>query len=80
MPDPVQQGEERPRAVPDRVEPDVYGHIDYFDGATTHHLSIGIEDPEADIVLSRSGWMSKHPFDHPRFSTEDERAAAGWTW
>jgi hypothetical protein len=61
-------------------ESEVYGHIDYFDGIKTRHLSIAVEDHAADIVLSHAGYVTKHPFDAPRDSTEEERAAVGWTW
>lgn len=67
-------------SVPDWPVPDVYGHIDFWDGTKTRRLSIDVEPADTDIVLSRNGWVVKHPFDHPRDSTEEERAAVGWTW
>jgi len=72
--------------VPGRPVPNVYGQIDFFDGASTHRLTIGVYygGPLAsytdDIVIARSGRIMRHPFDHPRDSTEEERAAVGWTW
>jgi len=59
---------------------DVYGHVDYFDGMRTHRLTIDVQPADADIVLSPNGRVLKHPFDAPRESTEEERAAVGWTW
>jgi hypothetical protein len=72
----------QPRSVPDQpeAEADVYGDIEFFDGIRTHRLSITVEDPSADVVLSRSGWVVQHPFRSSRESTEEERAAVGWTW
>lgn len=72
-------------AVPDRPEPDVYGHIDFFDGIKTCRLTVEVDYdrdgcPGADIVIEPSGWVLRHPFDAPRESTEEERAAVGWTW
>lgn len=74
------------RAVPDRQDPDVYGHIDLFDGVNTRRLSIAVSynletigRPE-DVLLSPNGWVLKHPFEACRMSTEEERAAVGWTW
>lgn len=68
------------RSVPDRPDPEVYGHIDYWTGIETRRLTIDVEPADADIVLSHNGRVLKHPFDSPRESTEDERAAVGWTW
>lgn len=75
------------RAVPDRQDPDVYGHIDFFDGVKTHRLSIAeyhggsLDDYPEDIILSRACQrVLRHPYDVPRESTEEERAAVGWTW
>lgn len=73
------------KSVPDRPDPDVYGHIDFFDGVKTRRLTIEVDYARdgrggVDIVLDPAGWVIRHPFDAPRDSTEDERAAVGWTW
>lgn len=74
------------RAVPDRPEPDVYGHVEFWDGVETHKLSIGVYlggDPSKyteDVLLDPHGWVLRHRWDRDRMSTEEERAAVGWTW
>lgn len=61
------------------------GHIDFFNGIETRRLSIEVDYdrdgcPGADIVLDPNGWVQRHPFSEPRDSTDEERAAVGWTW
>jgi hypothetical protein len=80
------------RSVPDRPDPDVYGYVDYFDGQQTHRLTIAVMDvsgdpaqivrsASADIVLATNGFVLRHPYEAGhRMSTEEERAAVGWTW
>lgn len=75
------------RAVPDREDPDVYGHIEFFDGQTVHNLTIGVyyggptENYDEAILLTENGRVIRHPYwSVPRDSTEEERAAVGWTW
>lgn len=74
------QSERHLGAVPDQPDPDVYGHVDYFNGIETRRLSIDVAPADTDIVLRQDGWVLTHPFDRPRDSTEEERAAVGWTW
>jgi hypothetical protein len=68
------------RSAPDLPDPDVYGHIDFFTGLETRRLTIAVLPGDADVVLDCNGWVVKHPFDSKRVSTEEERAAVGWTW
>jgi hypothetical protein len=74
-------------SVPDPPpEADFLGHIDFFDGVRTHNLTIGVaygdrEDETFDVLLDPHGKLVRHPFEGGRtMSTEEERAAVGWTW
>lgn len=71
-------------AVPDL--PELYGRIEFFDGITTHDLTIGVycggnlDAYAEDVLLDQKGWVLRHRWDSNRMSTEEERAAVGWTW
>ena len=74
-------------AVPDRDDPEVYGWVEFLADSTKppQRLTVAVDygdgDPGTDVVLSPSGTVLKHPYDYaPRKSTEEERAAVGWTW
>ncbi len=80
-------------SVPDPEPIEVYGYIDFHDGlgeTGVRRLTIGVcygitlEDLQAcpeDVVLDHTGEVLRHPYGAlPRKSTEEERAAVGWTW
>lgn len=72
--------------VPEREDENPYGSVEFLADSRKPplRLTIGVEygeDPGTDIVLTPGGHVVKHPYDHtPRKSTEEERAAVGWTW
>jgi hypothetical protein len=73
-------------AVPDQPVVDPYGTVDFLADSSKPplKLTVGVSyygmDPGTDIVLDPNGFVSKHPYDVARNSTEEERAAVGWTW
>ena len=66
----------------------VYGVIDVWFGTNdTRRCTIGVAHAvesiallEEDILLDPNGWVGRHPLISGRDSTEEERAAVGWTW
>ena len=70
---------------PEPIE-DPYGWIEFTVDTTKPplRLTVGVrygdDDPGTDIVLTPNGWVLKHPYAMQRESTEEERAAVGWTW
>ena len=63
---------------------DILWRIDFWNGVEVDELSIdvqyGDDDPGTDVVLDTNGWVLRHKYSNPRESTEEERAAVGWTW
>jgi hypothetical protein len=78
------------KSVPDPEPLDAYGHIEVYTGLGVTgmvKLKIGVsygdpmDDLSYDILLDQNGQVIRHPLEvTPRMSTEEERAAVGWTW
>jgi hypothetical protein len=69
--------------VPDPA--DVYGYVEFMADTRSEPVKLSIavgygDDPGTDIVLGPDGWVCAHPYHQGRWSTEEERAAVGWTW
>jgi hypothetical protein len=72
-------------APPSEEPDDPYGWVEFFNGIEARRLTVGVrygdDDPGTDIVLDPNGVLLRHPYDVVRTeSTDEERAAVGWTW
>ena len=74
--------------VPDQPADDVYGWVPFLANSSRPplRLTVGViygdDDPGTDIAIDRNGYLVRHPYEQGlrHESTEEERAAVGWTW